>query len=272
MLIGLCGRYGAGKTTIANYLTSSISENKPIQITNVESYIINILSVVIMELSLDELRFKLRALISQYIGPEYEYPNSITLPYDPFSIQFTTNDISKNHLHNKFECVSFATPLKVIAALLFNIDLEILKGDTQETREKRDVITTKTYSIAGSMTGRQCLERLGTEIFRNNFDKDIWVKLAAHSIRKLQSHEFNIVIPDVRFANEFAMINELNGTIMVIIRHVDDLQLTDLDQTQHPAAWQFLTCLENVKSLRIILNDGSLDLLYITIENILKSM
>lgn len=123
-----------------------------------------------------------------------------------------------NYLKSRgFEIVSFATPLKKAVSILFGFDYEILLGETQDMRELRE--TTK--DPIWGMSGREALQKIGTEIFRNQFDQDIWVKIAKREIVKLLNEGKNIVVSDVRFQNEYEMINKLNGIFYYIERPIN---------------------------------------------------
>jgi hypothetical protein len=60
---------------------------------------------------------------------------------------------------------------------------------------------------------RDALQRIGTNALRNNFDKDIWIKI-------LQSRypTQNLIISDVRFLNEAAWVRKNGGTVIQIER------------------------------------------------------
>jgi hypothetical protein len=75
------------------------------------------------------------------------------------------------------------------------------------------------------VSGRELMQVVGTELFREqlprflpNFKpgKDIWVKIIEEKIRRLSKN--NIVISDVRFDNEAAMIQKNKGIVIVISR------------------------------------------------------
>lgn len=61
-----------------------------------------------------------------------------------------------------------------------------------------------------SFTWREAAQKLGTEWGRN-LDPDLWLKLAE---RYLQASHNSVVITDIRFENEAAMVRRLGGTIL----------------------------------------------------------
>ena len=72
---------------------------------------------------------------------------------------------------------SYAATLKDITALLFNWDRAMLVGDTIESRSEREQIDEWWSEKLGieNFTPRLALQLIGTDVFRNNFHKDIWM-------------------------------------------------------------------------------------------------
>ncbi|MGB9810826.1 MAG: hypothetical protein ACPLSN_03675 [Dictyoglomus turgidum] len=66
---------------------------------------------------------------------------------------------------------------------------------------------------------RWLLQRIGTDLVRNQIDKDFWVKKTLASIGELiQAGVKFIVIDDVRFPNEVELVRLFGGKIIKIIR------------------------------------------------------
>ncbi len=61
---------------------------------------------------------------------------------------------------------------------------------------------------------RELLQRFGTEVGRQMFDQDFWVKLALSSILPGEK----IVFSDVRYKNEAESIRKLGGVIFKVVR------------------------------------------------------
>ena len=115
---------------------------------------------------------------------------------------------------------SFAAPLKLGAARLFyptaDLDKALDFSDWLKTRGEIQVIDTKEGDAISHITGRQFLQRYGTESHRDVFSQDFWVKTCLpdgvnHGGRV-------IVVTDVRFANEAERVRELGGVVWHIIR------------------------------------------------------
>jgi len=114
---------------------------------------------------------------------------------------------------------SFAGPLKDATASVFGWPRHLLEGDTEESREFRE----RPCSFWGPELGRVgfsprvALQEVGTEVFRDSFYQNIWV---AALRKRLQEHKANgtdVIISDVRFKNEVAMLHD-EGAILCWIK------------------------------------------------------
>lgn len=116
---------------------------------------------------------------------------------------------------------SFASVLKDITAVLFNWDRNMLEGNTKESREEREK-EDKWWSekLGFKVTPRIMLQKIGTEIMRNNLHADIWKIIVERKI--VENKDKNIVITDCRFVNELDMIKKYNGKVIHIYRSLPD--------------------------------------------------
>ena len=120
-------------------------------------------------------------------------------------------------LPSEWKRMAFADTLKDIVSILFGWDRNLVEGNTEYSRKWREEVSTfwsKELDIK-NFTPRLALQTLGTDVFRDHFNQDIWVKVLKHKI--INSND-DIVITDVRFPNEANMIKELGGKIVQIIR------------------------------------------------------
>lgn len=71
--------------------------------------------------------------------------------------------------------------------------------------------------------GRQLLQGLGN-VFRNEIDKDYWIKQLAKDADKIAAHIDYCLIPDCRFINEAKWIKSMSGKLIYVSRpgHVGD--------------------------------------------------
>ena len=139
------------------------------------------------------------------------------------------------------EIMSYAAPMKRIAATLFGISLEQL--DVAKNNPATYPIYCGEYGRDYLETDfRQFLQRLGNDAIKPEFGDDVWAKLAKANIDK--STADIIIMPDCRFTIE---LNEVGGTTVRIVNnslpppmnHPSELELlhyvTDysLDNTDH---------------------------------------
>ena len=142
------------------------------------------------------------------------------------------------------EIMSYAAPMKRIAATLFGISLEQL--DVAKNNPAAYPIYCGEYGRDYLETDfRQFLQRLGNDAIKPIFGDNVWAKLAKANIDK--STADIIIIPDCRFTVE---LNEVGGTTVRIVNnslpppmnHPSELELlhyvTDysLDNTDHSLA------------------------------------
>ena len=118
--------------------------------------------------------------------------------------------------------MSFASRLKDIIAIMFGWPRDKLEGLTKEDRKWREQIDpwwSQTLQMP-QLTPRYVMQCFATDLFRNKFHPDIWVKIVENELNKLieQNTEQRIVISDCRFENEINMILRLGGKIIQVHR------------------------------------------------------
>lgn len=105
---------------------------------------------------------------------------------------------------------SLADKLKLVAMDVFGLERRHVLGSQADKAEELDHVR----DAAGTpRTGRRILELLGTEGFRT-VDPDVWVKYLCRNVvdPHLRSGE-RVVIPDLRFPNEFRAVRERGGIV-----------------------------------------------------------
>lgn len=118
-------------------------------------------------------------------------------------------DTCADIIMNTFESVellSITEPLKKSCQILFNLTNEQL----------HDTIIKETVDPRWNKSPRELFQWLGTDIIRNTFDPDFFVKNVEQRI--MNSTNEYIVISDIRFNNEAKMIKSLGGKIIKIDR------------------------------------------------------
>ena len=102
--------------------------------------------------------------------------------------------------------------MKELCVIVTGWSYEYLNGETEEYKIARETVKHPDFGL----TGREILQKVGTDLFRNNFDKDVWVKIMKRRIEA--SPETSVVFSDLRFVNECEMVQELGGTIIRLKR------------------------------------------------------
>ena len=114
--------------------------------------------------------------------------------------------------------LSFAAPLKESAAALLNItlaELEALKLNPEATIFVNLPPSATTGLRRQEMTGRQYLERYGTEAHRNVFGEDFWLEQALPTT--LDHSNMIVIFTDCRFPNEAQRVREMGGIVVEIV-------------------------------------------------------
>lgn len=145
---------------------------------------------------------------------------------------------------------SFAENLKKCISIIFNIDPENL--------EKEEFKCQKIPKIFGDYTWREVLQKVGTDLFRNQFNINIWV----NSLASYYNGE-NWIISDVRFPNEVDFITKNKGIVIRVSRNkvlYNDKHISE-------------TILDDFKGFNYgITNNGSLHDLFIACNFLVSSI
>ena len=122
-------------------------------------------------------------------------------------------------VNNKlFIKLSFASPLKEITKILFNLSDEDVKDPI-----KKELINPKFNA-----SPRELMQWLGTDIMREEFNKkfnysgSIWIDNVKDKIKTLLDNNKDVVIDDVRFQNEVDMIHSLGGIVINLRNDLDN--------------------------------------------------
>ena len=261
-LLGICGREGAGKTTVANFLTDGGDRFIMREIDDPVRYIVHILFGFPLDGQLDSPNEKDPIWNMTYPEAVGTVINLLHTHVDTswstkcmpmgrrYMAAFSNRDEGSNSSANgTWAEFSFADSLKQIAAIIFDLDFQMLLAQTPKDRVKRETEKTQEFNKCGAITGRYALEFLGTDVFRNHFDNDVWIKIARREAKSWMDMGGKVVIPDVRFPNEMEFINGENGTMLLIYRDARELLLTTADRESHPAKWKFLDFCGDAKNL-----------------------
>ena len=137
-----------------------------------------------------------------------------------------------------FEKESFANSVKDAVSVIFGWDRKLLEGDTNFSREWRELPDPYWSAKFGkSFSPRYALQLMGTEAGRNVFDENLWV----YSLEKRCKPSVNYVIADVRFTNEIDMIRKSGGKIVWVRRgNLPEWYSTALNQNSTPEDEQWV--------------------------------
>ena len=126
------------------------------------------------------------------------------------------NYLVKYHNFIKF---AFATAVKDICSILFGWPRHLLEGDTADSRLFRETEDEWwTRKLGFKLTPRIALQKIGTDVFRDHFHKDIWTLIIENKINASLNSNKNIVITDARFQNELAMLKKYGSKIIYVNR------------------------------------------------------
>ena len=156
-----------------------------------------------------------------------------------------------------FERKAFADPLKNSVAALFGIEfshVDQLKNNP-DARVQLVVPLGKPPRMDEDVlecTFREFLQRYGTESHRDVFGEDFWLDYTLPVQGFYPGRA--ICVTDVRFANEAHRIHVLGGTVWMIER--PDIARSDPHSSENM----------DFKADQFILNNGSIDDLYIRVE------
>jgi hypothetical protein len=113
----------------------------------------------------------------------------------------------------------------------------------------RYVYSDKEAIIPGiGVSARHMMQTLGTEWGRACIHPDFWVMIARAETQRIMNDGGSVVIDDVRFANEAAMIRDLGGELWRIER----------PSIAYDGSHESEGGLEDITPDRVIVNDGTL--------------
>jgi len=123
-----------------------------------------------------------------------------------------------------FVVESFANPLKDLISAVFGWDRALLEGNTTDSRAWRETPDpwweakldwhNNAGSYLGRFTPRVAMQYIGTDVLRNHFDTNLWIKSLEY---RLQGKD-RVVVTDCRFPNECKLIRDNNGLLFRVRR------------------------------------------------------
>ncbi len=145
------------------------------------------------------------------------------------------------HLIGNGEVRKFADNIKKICAIISGLPL----GDMY-TQDGKNIYIEQFDMTVGTMQ-----QKIGTEVFRNSFDQNVWVK----SLFSKYTPDQLWIITDVRFPNEADYIKSLDGILIRIEGDPAGIRANSTRDLNHPSE----TSLDDYKFDHVIYNDGTLE-------------
>lgn len=163
-----------------------------------------------------------------------------------------TNEICKNY---DFVELAFASTLKKICKEIFSLSDEQLFD-----AEKKENVDTR-----WGKSPRELFQIVGTDLFRNHFDENIWIDVMKQKLKNIPPHK-NIIFSDIRQQNELDFVEDLNRVEPVVIIEIIRPGLVENDT--------HITEKGNLKFFKkiIIVNDGNMESLKLKINDVMKKM
>jgi hypothetical protein len=189
--------------------------------------------------------------------------------------QSSGKDTIANLLINEygFKKLSFAGALKDVLSVIFGWSREKLEGVTKEDREWREQIDlwwSKTLNMP-QLSPRYALQYFGTELFRNHWHQDIWVKVVENKLMNMIKEKEKVIITDCRFENEINLIRVYGGTIINVYRNMPQWfteykngKYVEEAQLLHRSETEWIRCYCDT----IVENNGTIEELYTKVKNL----
>ena len=104
--------------------------------------------------------------------------------------------------------IAFADPLKLACKELFQLSCDQLY--VRQEKEKIDPRWNK--------SPRELFQIIGSDLLRDRFDEDIFIKSTREKIKKLSQEHKIIIVTDCRFENETQLIRDMGGIVIHLKR------------------------------------------------------
>lgn len=165
-----------------------------------------------------------------------------------------------------WELRAFADKVKDIVCLLIGCTKKDLESQEFKATEVplcwqiiKDAGKYPLYKNGNIPTYRQVLQFIGTDLFRNQFNPEVWINAALNT-----SPASNIIITDCRFPNEADAILERGGILIRLQRNINKLSSNSVNHSSETALDDY------TKFTHIINNNSSISKLDKSLITILK--
>jgi len=110
------------------------------------------------------------------------------------------------------ECQMASGVKTIVSGIVPAFTREILEGSDASTRVLKETL----IDPVTGWTPRKAMQTVAT-MFRE-YDQDFWMKQAECRIRGMLDAGESVVVPDIRFRNEFDMVRRLGGKVYLLTR------------------------------------------------------
>jgi len=176
--------------------------------------------------------------------------------------------------HHGYIKLSFASTIKDVLSIIFSWDRVLLEGSTPASRQWREQVDTwwaHRLNIP-ELSPRWAMKHISTELFRQQFNEEIWILALENKIRQYCTNK--IVINDCRFFNEYDMLDKMGAKFMQVYKTVGNHVPLPSRQSVHEfyagsgihesvySSWYF-------KYHHLVKNDSTLNVLYQRLDAVL---
>lgn len=116
----------------------------------------------------------------------------------------TVGRLIQKYSTRRIVMLSFAKPIKQALSFIHCVPMEYFEDDNLKESPLEDW---------DNRTPRQLAQWLGTDVYREQFDSNIWLKNMEIRIRKNYKPDTLVVITDCRFDNEAEFVKSFGGQI-----------------------------------------------------------
>lgn len=168
----------------------------------------------------------------------------------------------QKHICINYDCIrlSFAGSLKQVVSYMFKLPIETMSGEGDRREHREATLRLISHMLNRQVSIRSLLQVIGTQVFRNGIDQQIWIDKLISVVQDAQKKKLNIVIDDARFPNERACLRRLGFQIWFIDRPSDDKVATEV--SSHDSENMLDDCYDVV-----IDNVGSLEDLFSKVDS-----
>lgn len=184
--------------------------------------------------------------------------------------------------YHGYQGISFADSLKDALCVIFGWDRDMIEGATHESREWRETVDQWWAAKLNipHFTPRWAMQNIGTDLFRNHFNQDLWVHSVENKLRKMPA-DAKVVLIDGRFPNELDLGRKY-GAVVARVKRGDEPEWfdkalrvnqgigsqndeTELHSAAHVSEWAWI----GYDLDAVIINDGTVSDLCVKAKDIL---